>query len=109
MLPVLHFAFPPCLQVHTGELLFEPGSREKYSSTNFILLGLLLAQQKNGANSSWEDYDQRTYLETGSGINVTFAAHGAPKNYTRVRGYDRTSYNGEQSILSRFSVDFTAA
>jgi CubicO group peptidase (beta-lactamase class C family) len=44
--------------VNTGALIFDPGSKEKYSSTNFVLLGLLLAQQKNGASSSWEDYDQ---------------------------------------------------
>jgi CubicO group peptidase (beta-lactamase class C family) len=94
--------------VNTGSLKFPPGSRQSYSSTNFVLLGLLLAQHANGAASDWEDYDQGSFMlhnvatrnstnytntEHAYKYNVSFAVHGAPKRYTRVKGYDRTSYN----------------
>lgn len=87
------------IQCHnTGSLLFEPGSREKYSSTNFILLGLVLAQQANGATSSWAQYDQKAFLRSAQ-YNVNYATHGTPKDVTVVHGYDRTSYNHQKATL----------
>jgi CubicO group peptidase (beta-lactamase class C family) len=35
---------PPQSWVATGSLEFTPGEQTQYSSTNFVLLGLLLAQ-----------------------------------------------------------------
>jgi CubicO group peptidase (beta-lactamase class C family) len=77
--------------VHTGHLV-----RPDYSSTNFVLLGLVLAAQHGAA--SWSDYDQalgyRGYRSADFMNHTAFAATGAPSQYTAMRGYDRTSYNG---------------
>uniref|UniRef100_A0A7S0EMW5 Beta-lactamase-related domain-containing protein n=1 Tax=Phaeocystis antarctica TaxID=33657 RepID=A0A7S0EMW5_9EUKA len=84
--------------VATGSLKFTPGEKTQYSSTNFVLLGLLLAQL-TGA-STWDAYEQRSLLDPLPAARralyrqLTFAVHGAPANQTNVHGYDRTSYNG---------------
>lgn len=62
-----------------------------YSSTNFMLLGLILAA-KSGA-SSWSDYRQGDVIPGGLRDAFRFGVIGAPKDFTRVHGYDRTSYN----------------
>jgi CubicO group peptidase (beta-lactamase class C family) len=74
--------------VNTGSLKFPPGSKAKmkYSSTNFMLLGLVLAQSA-GADD-WTDYDQRAVWQnssTGSPIQLNFtnfAIHGPCSNFT---------------------------
>ena len=84
--------------VATGSLAFSPGSYTAYSSTNFVLLGLLLAQLTNSA--AWDAYDQRTIFaplppaRRALYSELKFGVHGPPANYTSVHGYDRTSYNG---------------
>ena len=84
--------------VATGSLEFTPGERTQYSSTNFVLLGLLLAQL-TGARA-WDAYEQRALLEPLPAArralyrNLTFGVHGAPAERTQLHGYDRTSYNG---------------
>jgi len=84
--------------VATGSLEFTPGEKTRYSSTNFVLLGLLLAQL-TGA-STWDAYEQRSLLDPLPAARralyrqLAFAVHGAPANHTNVHGYDRTSYNG---------------
>ena len=59
-----------------------------YSSTNFMLLGLLLA---NG--TTWNKFDQSQFLPASLKDRLKFAVSGAPSDYTAVHGYDRTSYN----------------
>jgi CubicO group peptidase (beta-lactamase class C family) len=73
--------------VNIGDLKFPPGSKlkMKYSSTNFMLLGLVLAQSA-GADD-WSDYDQRTVWQHGGGspapLNHTaFAINGPCSKYT---------------------------
>ncbi len=87
--------------VSTGKLDFPPGKREhwSYSSTNFILLGLILAQQ-SGAKR-WQDFDQSSFLPEDIKAklpSVRYVSKGAaPKDVTRLVGYDRTSYNGQSA------------
>jgi CubicO group peptidase (beta-lactamase class C family) len=82
--------------VANGKMQFAPGSRTDYSSTNFILLGLVIAATKNVA---WDELDQSAFLPPAAiaaGLlkNTKFAAKGAPSEYSKVIAYDRTSYNG---------------
>lgn len=62
-----------------------------YSSTNFMLLGLVLAQAA-GADS-WEDFDQGSFLPEGLRGHLKFALGGAPRDHGLVQAYDRTEYN----------------
>jgi len=76
--------FKPC--VDQG-----PHWHKCYSSTNFMILGLILA---NG--TQWQDFDQATFLPPALQRNsstLRFANRGAPEDYSAVHGYDRTSYN----------------
>jgi len=89
--------------VATGSLTFAPGSQFHYSSTNFVLLGLLLAEL-HGADS-WDEWDQGCLLDAlpparrAMYSRTSFAVHGPPSRYTGVHGYDRTTYNGGNSSL----------
>ena len=47
--------------VATGYLDFTPGTYRTYSSTNFVLLGLLLAALTNA--STWDAYMQSSVLD----------------------------------------------
>lgn len=83
--------------VATGRLQFPPGTKTAYSSTNFVLLGLLLAKL-HGA-SPWDAYDQATILRAlptahQQLYNLSFGVHGSPRQAGAVAGWDRTSYNG---------------
>jgi CubicO group peptidase (beta-lactamase class C family) len=62
-----------------------------YSSTNFVLLGLVLAQHANIAD--WKDLDQKATLPEYLQKEMVFAKDGTPVSYGSARGYDRTSYN----------------
>ena len=87
--------------VATGSLDFFPGLKQEYSSTNFVLLGLLLAALEQAP--TWDAYDQRGALDALPASRrrlydaLQFAVHGAPSRYTSVHGYDRTSYNGHNA------------
>jgi len=63
-----------------------------YSSTNYILLGLVLAANA-GNSSSWQSFQQSSFLPSELKDAIFFADKGAPKDYGAVHGYDRTSYN----------------
>lgn len=62
-----------------------------YSSTNFMLLGFVLAQY--GKLSDWKDLDQSQFLPDYLKSEIVFAKDGTPVSYGSARGYDRTSYN----------------
>ena len=88
--------------VSTGKLDFPPGSRTSYSSTNFVLLGLLLSEL--AGSPTWDTYDQLSGLDALPPArralykaDVSLAVHGAPKDWTAVHGFDRTSYNGQNA------------
>ena len=78
---------------------FPPGTDSDYSSTNFILLGLILAAQ---AGVDWDQFDQFAFrppaaVRAGLLNHTSWARRGPPAQYTRVRGYDRTCYNGQNA------------
>ena len=84
--------------VATGKLKFAPGTRKAYSSTNFVLIGLLLAQLHKAP--AWDAYEQSSVLDSLPSqrqalYNLSFAVHGTPHSAAAVAGFDRTSYNGE--------------
>lgn len=66
-------------------------NESSYSSTNFMLLGLILAA-KSGAES-WEAYNQSSVLPEDLQGDIRFGVTGSPQDYTSVHGFDRTSYN----------------
>mmetsp|Transcript_13114 Transcript_13114/g.35892 ORF Transcript_13114/g.35892 Transcript_13114/m.35892 type:complete len:451 (-) Transcript_13114:162-1514(-) len=63
-----------------------------YSSTNFMLLGMVLLAHQ-GTDKSFKDLDQAVYLPTYVKESLKFAMAGPPLKYTPVHGFDRTSYN----------------
>mmetsp|Transcript_3182 Transcript_3182/g.6258 ORF Transcript_3182/g.6258 Transcript_3182/m.6258 type:complete len:438 (+) Transcript_3182:19-1332(+) len=82
--------------VSHGKLEYTPGTRFGYSSTNFMLLGLILANYY-GYNS-WEEYPQKDALPDDLKPmfeNVTFALNDPPNDFTPMHGYDRTTYNNQ--------------
>ena len=90
----------------TGSLLFKPGKCPRllygncYSSSNFVLLGLLLAGHASAAK--WTTYDQGDALAPIIGKfeeKIKFAVTGAPAEYTSVHGYDTTSYNNNTGAI----------
>lgn len=73
----------------------EPRSKSfdfRYSSTNFMLLGLVLAQHAHNV-SVWTELDQSKLLPDYLKGEIVFAKDGTPVSYGSARGYDRTSYN----------------
>lgn len=71
---------------------FRPGMKEFcYSSTNFMLLGMILAS--DAGVSSWEEFDQAEFLPKEVQTELSFAKSGTPKDNGVVHGYDRTAYN----------------
>jgi CubicO group peptidase (beta-lactamase class C family) len=86
-----------------GELSDKPVG---YSSTNFMLLGLILAAQ--AGRDTWSDFDQGSVLPEALRSQVSFADLGAPEDFTTVHGHDRTSYNmpdNETNDQDVFAVD----
>jgi CubicO group peptidase (beta-lactamase class C family) len=75
--------FRPC--VDTG-----PKWHKCYSSTNFMLLGMILA---NG--TACDKFDQLAFAPFALKQNTSlkFGVSGAPADYSPVHGYDRTGYN----------------
>ena len=71
--------------------LYEPGTHQDYSSTNFELLGLIL--QRYAGASTWDQLDQRLAAFPTDTLqsrfpNTTFALHGKCSEHTRVHGYE---------------------
>mmetsp|Transcript_112484 Transcript_112484/g.216681 ORF Transcript_112484/g.216681 Transcript_112484/m.216681 type:complete len:510 (-) Transcript_112484:71-1600(-) len=67
-----------------------------YSSTNYILLGLVLAHFAQV--SDWTDLDQTKTLPTYLQNEIAFARDGTPVSLGAVHGYDRTSYNMPKGV-----------
>jgi CubicO group peptidase (beta-lactamase class C family) len=84
--------------VYVGSL--QPVGGHSYSSTNFMLLGLILAEL--AGYPSWENYTQLNGMPasfTSAVPDLAFGVSGAPQDYTSVRGYDLTSYNGHNPLI----------
>jgi len=100
-MPWVRGHWKPCLKI----LSQKPGFC--YSSTNFMVLGLVLLAHSGNA-TSWEQLHLGDYLPSYLRSQVDFATRGAPKDYGAVHGYDRTSYNvprGEHSHHDNWDVD----
>jgi CubicO group peptidase (beta-lactamase class C family) len=76
-----------------------------YSSTNFMLLGFILAHHAGA--ESWQSFDQRSILEEvlPEFEALAFARSGAPSDYTPVHGYDVTRYNNNTKAVDVAGVD----
>jgi hypothetical protein len=87
--------------VYQKKLQFPPGHEQYYSSTNFILLGFILAQ--HAGTKVWDQLDQMALLppvlQKYMASSTQFANHGAPSNFSDVHGFDRTAYNGHDTHL----------
>jgi CubicO group peptidase (beta-lactamase class C family) len=74
---------------------YYPSCTEKkvicYSTTNFVLLGLVLAA--HAGKASWIKFDQSSFLPPSLKGQLLFARKGSPKDFTAVHGFDRTPYN----------------
>jgi len=62
-----------------------------YSSTNFMLLGMILAEHSEAHD--WDDFDQSSFLPEHLMGELHFSRKGAIKDFSPVHGYDRTTYN----------------
>lgn len=67
-----------------------------YSSTNYILLGLVLS--RFAQVSDWMELDQAKSLPTYLQDEIAFAKDGSPSSLGVVPGYDRTSYNMPRGV-----------
>lgn len=96
--------------VATGRLQFSPGVCDRkryhncYSSSNFVLLGLLLAQL--AGVDDWKSFEQQKPLAPAAAdfTNLQFAVTGAPDAFTAVKGYDTTHYNNNTHAIDVSAV-----
>ena len=84
---------------------FAPGTDQDYSSTNFMLLGMVLAATYD---VPWDQLDQAAFrpsaaISAGLLNHSVWALKGAPADYTALDGYDRTSYNGQVLAYAQYS------
>lgn len=86
--------------VATHNLTSTPGKGFHYSSTNFGILGLILAGHA-GADDYLE-FNQSSFIPDSMGSiaslsDITWGTSGSPADHDVVPGYDRTDYNGQSS------------
>uniref|UniRef100_A0A7S4W1H0 Beta-lactamase-related domain-containing protein n=1 Tax=Alexandrium monilatum TaxID=311494 RepID=A0A7S4W1H0_9DINO len=77
-----------------------------YSSTNFMLLGLVLAA--NAGDETWVTFNQSAFLPPELRSEIHFANRGSPRDWDAVPGYDRTAYNvpkGQHNDHDNWEVD----
>ena len=83
--------------VATKKLESKPGEGFHYSSTNFGLLGLILAGQKG--ITDYRKLNQSYFIPESLSRMIAkdmgWAATGSPKSHGVVPGFDRTDYNGQ--------------
>jgi len=80
------------LNYAAAKLEFRPGRSQSYSSTNYVLLGLLLMghYHKEGEPWSWQQYDQRSVYPNelkGDFKHSGFVMEGSCRNFTQVHGF----------------------
>eukprot|EP01064_Diplonema_japonicum_P022354 TRINITY_DN3205_c4_g1_i1.p1 TRINITY_DN3205_c4_g1~~TRINITY_DN3205_c4_g1_i1.p1 ORF type:complete len:447 (+),score=56.24 TRINITY_DN3205_c4_g1_i1:53-1342(+) len=92
--------------VHTGSLVFTPGTKQAYSSTNFMLLGMILAEIYGA--QTWTEFNQKVLFPQNilpEFVNTSYAdGAGGPAKYTSVHGFDRTNYNNQSGLGQGISV-----
>lgn len=77
--------------VNCKRKMWPVGPKFCYSSTNFMLLGLILASHTGAATPN--AFDQASFLPKVLRGQMQFALKGAPVDYGAAHGYDRTPYN----------------
>jgi CubicO group peptidase (beta-lactamase class C family) len=73
---------------------WEPGSKQSYCSTNYILLGMVLANHLT-TDANWQNYDQRTVFPESirASLNKSmFIDKGSCSEYTPVHGIMAPSF-----------------
>ena len=79
-----------------------PGTRQRYCSTNYILLGLLLTNHLGPKTGSWQDYDQSQVWKGWS--TSVFPLSGPCQDYTPVHGfmegYEGASWLKPQDVIN---------
>jgi hypothetical protein len=79
---------------------FQPGSKQSYCSTNYILLGMVLANHLGDTKGEWKSYDQRSVFPASIRADLNksmFIDKGTCSKYTPVHGimapsfYDRNA------------------
>ena len=81
---------------------FFPGTRAHYSSTNYVILGLVLANYQQASN--WDKMNQREWVpkknEFSSNFNsIKYGIHGKCKNFSGWDNvYDGQSIHGYQNV-----------
>merc|ERR1740117_1534643 len=82
--------------VATHNLTSTPGTGFHYSSTNFGLLGLILAHHAGVAD--YRTFNQSSFLPNelaATAADIKWARTGSPRENGVVDGFDRTDYNGQ--------------
>lgn len=82
--------------VATHRLTSKPGHGFHYSSTNFGILGLILAH--HAGVEDYLEFNQSSFLPSAladTAQTIKWANKGSPRDYEVVPGYDRTDYNGQ--------------
>lgn len=107
--PTHDFLEPELLSVPwvaTRNLTSTPGEGFHYSSTNFGLLGLILAHHAGIAD--YRDFNQSSFLPSvllsKVSRHIAWAQRGSPRDNDVVEGFDRTDYNGQDAKTGGVSV-----
>jgi len=82
--------------VVTHNLTSKPGQGFHYSSTNFGILGLILAH--HAGVTDYRDFNQSSFLPpslAATAKTIAWAQRGSPRDHDVVPGFDRTDYNGQ--------------
>eukprot|EP00040_Diaphanoeca_grandis_P024939 m.137793 g.137793 ORF g.137793 m.137793 type:complete len:447 (-) comp29948_c2_seq1:12-1352(-) len=82
--------------------LCEPGTCGRYSSTNFVILGLLLGHHTNATN--WDTLDQTSWMPSDNGNEFNqmyYGVHGELKHFFDANKRTSSSIHGFQP-MSRF-------
>mmetsp|Transcript_95 Transcript_95/g.258 ORF Transcript_95/g.258 Transcript_95/m.258 type:complete len:439 (-) Transcript_95:49-1365(-) len=72
------------------DLIFEPGTRQEYCSTNYVMLGLVLLRFHHSESWAWQSYNQLTVLPDAirQQFNESrFAISGPCDDFSPVHGY----------------------
>jgi CubicO group peptidase (beta-lactamase class C family) len=86
-------------------LAHTPGQGFQYSSTNFGLLGLILAHHARIAD--YRDFNQSSFIPPDLAHvakSILWAQRGSPRDNHVVTGFDRTKYNGQDPKNGGVSV-----
>merc|ERR1712166_656008 len=78
------------------KLTSTPGTGFHYSSTNFGILGLILAHHYGVED--YRDFNQSVFIPDAlaqAAHGIAYASRGSPHDNGVVSGYDRTDYNGQ--------------